>query len=95
MNLILEIPDSIEAATKWAIACQIRDLQWIRHVVCVERKTSSSSPGFEEIWIECEDHSDKEWDKLAIIRLIAMIVRDWVSVGARLRLQGDEIVDIE
>lgn len=94
MNLILELPDTTEKASIWAIACQIRDLNQISSVVCVENDALSNCPGFEEIWIESEVLASHELGLQATIRQLSMIVRDWVASGARLRLQGDVIIEI-
>jgi len=94
MNLILEIPDTTEKEHMWAIACQIRDLRHVRNVVCVDRDMTSSYSGFAEIWIESDELEGSENDEQSTIRLLAMIVRDWVVSGARLHLRGDVVIDI-
>lgn len=94
MNLILEIPDTIEKARLWAMAGQILDLQQIRSVVCVDQGSLGAAPGFEEIWIESLELPGYEMDEQATIRQLSMIVRDWVATGARLRLQGDVLIEL-
>jgi len=94
MNVILEVPDTIEKASLWAMAGQIRDLRHIRCVVCINKETNNTCPGFEEIWIESMDMPGYEMDGQAAVRQLSMIVRDWVATGARLRLRGDVIIEL-
>jgi len=95
MNLILEIPASLEAVKVWELTRQIRQLTTIDSAVYVARSELQRCQWGEEIWIETQDGGDDgEKQQAAVLQQLSMLVRDWISQGAKFRLPGDIEIEI-
>jgi len=95
MNLIIELPKSIEPTSLWSLTCQIRDLVTIQSAVYMPCDNRRDNHNGEEIWIETVSGVDgNDQQQAATVALLTMLVRDWVADGAKIRLAGERVLKI-
>ena len=95
MNLIVELPQSVEAAAAWLLTRQIRQLDLVHSAIYMSCDKMDSSCGGDEIWIEFDYQLCLDGQRqVSMVETVAMLVRDAVSFGATLRLKDDIVIEV-